>query len=558
MDDIVPRGPGGARRPLNQAHKSMRTTRTKGQAATTDMVPEIWKAAFERNQSGDWRYAGPAPERKAARVLAAFIVTGLAFLALPGTLLGVWNLISIAERHTSNGASVAWIQAHGHAQLFGWVGTFILGISLYVLPKFQGRMPKRFAIAWAVWVLWTTGVAVRWWVGVETRQWRVGLVASAVLELGALALALYYVLSGRAVGATPALSQKVPRDLGSWMGMAAFGALGVALLLNLVISIQVAQQADLPVYPAVADRVFLLIALWGFAVPMAWGYSTRFVTIFLSLAPPHHRAARWVSLGVAALVISVLAKQFLLADILALLLTLLALWALRIFQASLGPPKVIGVYRHYPVFVRASYGWLAVGAVLGVLADLFASQSGWSGASRHAVTVGFLATLVFALAPRILPSFLNGRELYSFRLMAASLWVLNAGCSLRVLSESIAYSAGGWAWRALPISALLELSAVILFVTNLGGTLGRPVPAWFGPEEVRASMPLYWYITSYPSTRRLLVEAGLKTLGRRREVPRSLTLADAAKADGADLTTLLRVLRGFFATRQPRRARRST
>lgn len=78
----------------------MTTTGMRGQGVTTQGLPEIWKAAFERDQSGDVLYADPAPERKAAHVLAAFIVTGLAFLALPGTLLGVGNLISIAERRS--------------------------------------------------------------------------------------------------------------------------------------------------------------------------------------------------------------------------------------------------------------------------------------------------------------------------------------------------------------------------------------------------------------------------------------------------------------------------
>jgi len=37
--------------------------------------------------------ADPASERRPARILAAFIMTGLCFLALPGTLLGVWNVL---------------------------------------------------------------------------------------------------------------------------------------------------------------------------------------------------------------------------------------------------------------------------------------------------------------------------------------------------------------------------------------------------------------------------------------------------------------------------------
>jgi hypothetical protein len=84
-------------------------------------LPEQWVQAYERDRHNPLRGNDPLPERRAARVLSAFIVTGLVFVALPGTLLGVWNLITIAGQHGSAHVSTAWIQAHGQAQLFGWV-----------------------------------------------------------------------------------------------------------------------------------------------------------------------------------------------------------------------------------------------------------------------------------------------------------------------------------------------------------------------------------------------------------------------------------------------------
>ncbi len=540
----------------SQSDRSSDTTANSQVPVPGDSQPAQWATAYARDLAGEAVYADPAPERRAARLLAAFVLAGLVFLALPGTLLGVWNLLTIAGHHTSSAASAAWIQAHGMAQLFGWVGTFILGISLYVLPKFQGRMPKRFGAAWAVWGLWTLGVGLRWWAGLGTRFWGAGLVISGILEIVALVLTLYFVAFAHS-GDAPRRKPKRPSDLGSWMGIVGFAALGVALAANLAIAVSVARTSALPVYPAMSDREFLMIALWGFAVPMAWGYSTRFVTVFLSLPQPVHSAWGWLSAGIMAMIAVSLARQFFLADALALLLTAGAIGALRVFRSSLRNPKIVGVYRNYPAFVRISYVWLAVGAALGVLADIFTRQAGLTGASRHAVTVGFLATLIFALGPRLLPSFLNGRELYSTALMAASLWLLNGGCLLRVSSEAVAYSLGGAAWSVLPVSALLELAAVILFVVNLGLTLKQPLPAWFEPGEVNETLPVYWYVTSYPKTRPLLVRAGLKTLGRVRDVPRSLTLAQAAAADYVGIDILLERLREFFRSRQPRRVGRA-
>ena len=130
-------------------------------------LPEAWRRAFARDRTEPADHADPGPERRAGRMLAAFIATGLVFLALPGTLLGVWNLVNISEHHSPGAPAAAWIQAHGQAQLFGWVGTFILGISLYVLPKFRGRSLRRFRRAWMVWVLCTLGVGWHWLGGVS-------------------------------------------------------------------------------------------------------------------------------------------------------------------------------------------------------------------------------------------------------------------------------------------------------------------------------------------------------------------------------------------------------
>jgi hypothetical protein len=75
------------------------------------------------------------PHREAGleNLLVAYVVTGLLFMLLPGTFLGVWNLISISNEHSISSLSASWIQAHGHAQVFGWIGTFVIGIGYYSL-----------------------------------------------------------------------------------------------------------------------------------------------------------------------------------------------------------------------------------------------------------------------------------------------------------------------------------------------------------------------------------------------------------------------------------------
>ena len=67
-------------------------------------------------------------EEAMSKLLMAFIVAGLVFMLFPGTLLGVWNLLQISGRAQTGSISPSWLQAHGHAAVFGWVGSIRLGI----------------------------------------------------------------------------------------------------------------------------------------------------------------------------------------------------------------------------------------------------------------------------------------------------------------------------------------------------------------------------------------------------------------------------------------------
>src|SRR4051812_37078616 len=85
-------------------------------------------------------------ERSKSRMLRAWVLSGLFFMALPGTLLGFSNLMSISAHHGLGSMPAAWMEGHGHAQMFGWIGSFILGIGFYSQPS-RGNSAKRTPIA---------------------------------------------------------------------------------------------------------------------------------------------------------------------------------------------------------------------------------------------------------------------------------------------------------------------------------------------------------------------------------------------------------------------------
>ena len=182
-----------------------------------------------------------AREASLSRLLMVYISSGLVFMLLPGTFLGVWNILQISGRESAGSISPAWIQAHGHAQVFGWIGSFILGIGFYSIPKLRGATKPGFGAAWACWAMWTIGVAVRWAANVYAWQWRLLLPLSGVLELAA------FLIFFRAV------SQHRPEDSGKsrlepwiWVVISASTGLMLTLIANLAACFYLAVRSASP------------------------------------------------------------------------------------------------------------------------------------------------------------------------------------------------------------------------------------------------------------------------------------------------------------------------
>lgn len=418
------------------------------------------------------------------RAVSLYIITGLLFMLLPGTFLGVWNLLSISSQHTVDSLSPAWLQAHGHAQLFGWIGTFVLGIGFYSLSK-MGRLPA-FAVsrAWQCYALWTSGVTLRWCANVTQWHWRVTLPISAVLELAGF-LIFFRTVSGHG----RAEKREGPRE--AWMLIVVAATMGflITLLANLVVAASLAAIGNSPAVPHALDQRLLMLPTWGFLVPVVWGFNARWLPVFLGLRSPNSRGL-FISAGIVwTSIVLGLCGFALVSAVLLPFAAAASILALHVFERSRQPAKITGVHPTFPIFPRVAYIWLMIASMLSVWAALGDQRGGIWGASRHALTVGFLAVMVFAIGQRILPAFCGARVLFSKNLMLGSLLLLNIGCALRVASEIPAYE-GFWhqAWSVLPISAVTELVAVTLFAINLLLTFLR-APAHLMREERLTQLP---------------------------------------------------------------------
>jgi hypothetical protein len=388
----------------------------------------------------------------------------------------VWNLIDISREHTAASLSPAWLQAHGQAQIFGWIGSFILGIGFYSLTKMQSTLRFPVRLGWTAWSLWTVGIALRWIGGVTAWQWRILLPLSGALELAAFCLFVRSVRRHRSPDPSPRAE--------TWMlaVIAATFAFLIALIVNFGTLIHLALYGNAPALSHVLDQQFVLLAVWGVLVPTIWGFNARWLPIFAGFRKPDGKRLLAAYIFSIVGVLAVFPQWLAISAAALLFAAFLSIDALHVWEPAVQPAKLLHVHKTFPLFLRIAYVWLVVSCLLDALAVPYDHAGGIWGASRHAITVGFVASMVFTIGPRILPAFCGMRVLWSTRLMFWALLLLHVGCAFRITMEPLAYE-GYWnfAWKVLPYSAAMELTAVVLFALNIIVTLLLP-PAHLRPS----------------------------------------------------------------------------
>jgi hypothetical protein len=410
-----------------------------------------------------------AGEQHSQRLVTTFIVSGMLFMLLPGTFLGVWNLLSISQAHEPSSLPTTWIQAYGQAEIFGWIGSFILGIGLYSLTKMRSTRSFPTMAGWMVWLLWTSGVLIRWATSVSGTAWRMLLPLSGVLELFGFLIFYLSVRRHRPTAATAKPQAWTRVVIGSTIGFM------LTLVVNCSVVFWQAFRGASPASSHITDEQMVVLSVWGVLVPTIWGFNARWLPIFIGLRQPDgRRLCTAYGISIAGIVATFL-RMSPIAAVAFMVAALLGIDALHVWKPAINPAKLLNVHGSFPWFIRLTYVWLVISCALAVLAVSRDTSGGLWGASRHALTVGYVAGMVFAIGQRVLPAFCGMHILWSKRLMFWSSCLLFFGCSLRVFSEPLAYE-NIWvpAWRILPASAVIELTAVSLFAINIAVTLLQP------------------------------------------------------------------------------------
>lgn len=488
---------------------------------------------------GEWK-DDSRPQKKSdnsadAETLYKRFVAGALLVALTmGMTLGVINItrIALGQSYYSIGGAIK--QAHGHAQLFGWVALMIMGVAFHAVPRFKMTTLPSVAAAKAAFGMMLGGVLLR-----SVAQpladhiiAAVALVMSGLLELGAVGIFAWTI--GKILR-----NKEQPREFFEkflWAGVGWFVALACC---NVLATFRMVAQHTTAI-DALEDTLFIHVALFGFISNMIFGFSMRVVPHFMGLRDTKvwmANAAFWLWNGAIFLRYphDVLAW---IASGMETVAAILFVWSLGIFAKRRVKMEIQGVDGAFAWFLYLGYGWLLIAAALPFHADIFRLTA----SARHAMTIGFITSMMLGVAHRVLPVF-NGVNLYSSRLLHVTFVLQALGSTLPLAMAVAPVYEQPWAWAWAGATGYFVLGAVMIAAWNLGMTLRAKVAAFTRDSLVMLNSRVADILDVWPDLRPVMIHNGLPGLAKMRgNPPRFVTVEFAARRHGIEPQPLIDLL----------------
>ncbi|MBI3920185.1 MAG: hypothetical protein HY318_02110 [Armatimonadetes bacterium] len=462
-------------------------------------------------------------QRKYADFRLGYLWASLGVAIFAGLAIGGHLIFVIAYGYAVGPGFSCFIQVHGHVQLMGWTGLFIIGVSLHFLPRAAGvPLAKPHQMRYPLWLI-TVGLLLRTFAhcalpylsgspAFTLCSWAVAI--SGLLEwIGVftyLRLLLGTHLQSRRLGDRPGL-----RAIEPFMAMMALGWLLYSTI-NAVLVVQMAlQKAALAnmMWSQIATEAFIDLAL----LPVAFAFSVRTFPLYLRLAAPDWPVATvaYVYLvGVCLHLVPVLPPFLSLASDVPDKISLIGktvsagailwfVWSLDVLTRLKAPWIVnrighpgpdrrttrpglpdYGEFGHFEWLVYSAYLWLVLGAAVEAIQGVFSmagrplpvNESG----VRHLYLLGFTTLLILGMAPRMVPGFLHKKRVASPGLVDLTFWLGNTALIGRELMLWIppfilnsAPVTMGVAQALLGFSGMLSMVTLACLALNLWLTARR-------------------------------------------------------------------------------------
>jgi len=542
--------------------------RLLGELRATDQLPSGAIAAA----SGE---PGSSTSHYADSIYRRFFKTGIMVALSAGAVWGAFLLWRIALSGSFTAISIHDINAHGHAQILGWVGLFVMGFAYQAFPRMRHTTLWRPGLALLTFYLMLVGIVARS-VGEPLSNvpgMRLLAMAGATCELVAAGLFPLVIIrtiqrSGRGLAwvdgyVVAALAFFFIQAAYEWgLLLATTGATTHAHLLALIAAWQ-ASLRDIQIH--------------GFALLMILGVGIRMFPPLFELPAHSPRLVRVCLFLLLAGVVGEVGSFLLMHQ------TGNRAWTGPMYLSMLAlagasfaltwrwiPGKHVGEPDRSRKFVQAAALWLNISMLMLVLAPLYMyvllphapwlSASGarsvtigfshaYYGAVRHAVTVGFISLMILGMAAKVVPT-LNGVDIRLLRRLWLPFILVNIGCTLRV-SLQIATDFTATAYPLVGISGLLEVAGLAIWGVHLWRIMNGWVPAAeretapVRPTHITADDFPGRVVEWFPATLDVFLRHGLTPLANpllRRTLGRGVTLRTAAAMRGIVLADLLREL----------------
>jgi uncharacterized protein involved in response to NO len=419
--------------------------------------------------------------RQTGQLYFVAVILSISVAVLGGFPLGILAALGGGR---DIGLGTRWsplVQAHGHLQLVGFVGLFIVGITYHVLPRFKSMSLALPGLALPSIAVLAAGSILR----AASQPWAdqdlvAGvLVGSALLELAG-ASAFVAVVFGSLRSA-----DRDRYDFYLAAGAAWFAAASVG---NLLVTAEIVRDG-VTVVGSSRDAPLLEMYFFGFITLFVLGVSIRVLPHFLSLQAARTRAfvpaLTVYSVGLAARVAGGWAAAYsgwsqpdwlTAAAIYGMTAGAgLFMFALNIHLPALRDESSDGPGPHEKL-IRTAYLWLVVAFAIEVwyatraVGGDFRPDFLENGAARHALALGFVTQMIFGVGSRALPAF-AGKRLHSERLVTISWVLINLATMQRVGHALFPWGGTTFRFDHIAVAGLIGLFALIVFTYNIMRTV---------------------------------------------------------------------------------------
>lgn len=441
-------------------------------------------------------------ERKQNQLYKPFLRGALATVLTAGCTLGAANLVVMALSADLGAVWTATIQAHAYAQIFGWVGLFIMGIAYHIVPRFYLRPLTHPELVLPSFVLAASGVALRAFsqpfAENPVAAWL--MVISAALGLAGMTLFTWAMYDTMRHG-----EDRFGSSAGKLFMAAGFACLWLTSIATLALVGWIAARGSAAI-PTSLDVPYLRLALSGAIVTLVLGFTLRTVPHMLGVPLRYPVLLKGVlALYMVAVVTQVAHDAAWLpgtwastlgagAEVAALLTFV---YALGLYSLRRVGARALSVKNPWPErFVRTAYFWLLVASSLNFAYSLSSlagrpAPHAFVAGYHHALTVGFISMMIVGMSMRLVPVFIGAMNKQS-RLAGIVFTLILTGNTARITGQVLASLYGGGWYVVMGLSGVIEVCGLALYGWALWRALDR---ASYGQETQAGS--LRWQVANF-------------------------------------------------------------